>query len=106
MQIRERDFTVSTVVTQPFCNGNKGSIQISVNDVEPQYTFEIYEGETLVNSVGPIIENTYLFDNLNAGTYQFEWNGKDTEGQSAASGIYFYSLLIDGQQYSGKLVKQ
>lgn len=69
VQIRERDFTVSIIVTQPFCNGDKGSIQISANDVEPQYTFEIYEGSTLVNSVGPIIENTYLFENLNTGTY-------------------------------------
>ncbi|RZN83517.1 MAG: T9SS type B sorting domain-containing protein [Winogradskyella sp.] len=69
VQIRERDFTVSTVVTQPFCNGDKGSIQISANDVEPQYTFEIFQGATLVNSVGPIIENTYLFENLNTGIY-------------------------------------
>ncbi|ARV08540.1 chromophore lyase [Winogradskyella sp. PC-19] len=69
VQIRERDFTVSTVVAQPFCNGDKGSIQISANDVEPQYTFEIFQNGTLVNSVGPIIENTYIFENLNTGTY-------------------------------------
>ena len=69
VQIRARDFTVSTVVTQPLCNGDKGSIQISANDVEPQYTFEIFQNGTLVNSVGPILENTYSFDNLNVGTY-------------------------------------
>ncbi|SHH61017.1 T9SS type B sorting domain-containing protein [Winogradskyella jejuensis] len=75
--IRERDFTVSTVVTQPLCNGDLGSIQISANDVEPQYTFEIYEGGTLVNSVGPIIENTYSFENLNTGTYTLNITTED-----------------------------
>ncbi|MCF6295834.1 MAG: T9SS type B sorting domain-containing protein [Flavobacteriaceae bacterium] len=67
--IRERDFTVSTIVTQPLCYGDKGSIQLAANDVDPQYFFSIYEGATLVNSVGPIVENTYVFENLNPGTY-------------------------------------
>ena len=69
IQIRDRDFTVSTGITQPFCNGDKGSIQLAANDVEPQYFFSLYNGATLVNSVGPITENNYTFDNLNPGTY-------------------------------------
>ncbi|MFD2824674.1 T9SS type B sorting domain-containing protein [Lacinutrix iliipiscaria] len=69
IQIRERDFTVSTNVAQPLCNGDKGSISLAANDVRPQYFFAIYSGATLVNSVGPIIENNYTFDNLNPGTY-------------------------------------
>src|SRR5690606_21580064 len=39
------------------------------NDVEPQYFFSLYNGATLVNSVGPIVENNYTFANLNPGTY-------------------------------------
>ena len=69
VQIRERDFTVSTIITQPLCYGDKGSIQLAANDVDPQYSYTLSEGGTLVNSVGPILENTYAFENLNPGTY-------------------------------------
>ncbi|NNL79972.1 MAG: chromophore lyase, partial [Flavobacteriaceae bacterium] len=69
VQINERDFSVSTTLTQPLCYGEKGSINIAANDVDPQYTFTLLLGGTLVNSVGPIMENTYSFDNLNAGNY-------------------------------------
>ncbi len=67
--VRARDFTVSTLITQPLCNGDKGSIYLAANDVEPQYFFELYQGGTLVNSVGPILENNYAFENLNPGLY-------------------------------------
>lgn len=69
VQIRDRDFTVSTTVLQPLCNGDKGSIQLAANDVDPQYTFTLEDNGTLVNTVGPIVENTYAFDNLNPGSY-------------------------------------
>ena len=69
IQIRDRNFTGTTTVTQPFCNGELGSIQIAANDADPQYEFTLYNGGTLVNSVGPIIENNYTFENLNPGTY-------------------------------------
>ena len=67
--VRERDFTVSTIINQPLCNGDLGSIQLAANDVDPQYSYALYQGATLVNSVGPIVENTYIFENLNPGTY-------------------------------------
>jgi gliding motility-associated-like protein len=69
IQIRDRDFTVTTTILQPLCNGDKGSIQLAANDVDPQYSYTLSEGGTLVNSVGPILENTYIFENLNPGTY-------------------------------------
>jgi len=67
--IRDRDFTVTSTISQPLCFGELGSIQLAANDVDPQYTFTLSENGTLVNTVGPILENTYLFDNLNPGTY-------------------------------------
>lgn len=67
--IRERNFTVNSTVTQPLCNGELGSIQLAANDVDPQYTFTISQNGTLVNTIGPIIDNNYLFDNLNTGNY-------------------------------------
>lgn len=69
VQIRERDFTVSTIITQPYCNGELGSVHIAANDAEPQYYFSIYQGATLINSVGPITASDYTFSNLNPGTY-------------------------------------
>ncbi len=69
VQIRDRDFMVSTTISQPLCFGEKGSIYLAANDVDPQYTFTLEESGTLVNTVGPILENTYTFENLNPGTY-------------------------------------
>src|SRR5690606_21321280 len=69
VQIRERNFTVSSIVNQPLCHGDLGSIHLAANDVDPQYFFSLYNGATLVNSVGPIMQNNYTFANLNPGTY-------------------------------------
>jgi len=69
VQIRDRDFTVSTIITQPLCYGDQGSISIAANDVRPQYYFSIFDGGTLVNDVGPITANDYTFSNLNPGIY-------------------------------------
>ncbi|WP_308990629.1 T9SS type B sorting domain-containing protein [Mariniflexile litorale] len=69
IQIRQRNFTVSTIVTPPFCNGGKGTVRLAANDVRPQYSYSIYDGATLINSVGPIMQGNYTFANLNPGTY-------------------------------------
>lgn len=69
VQIRERNFTASSIVTQPLCHDDKGSIHLAANDADPQYTFSLYSGATLVNSVGPIVANNHTFANLNPGTY-------------------------------------
>ena len=67
--IRDRDFSGEATVIQPLCNGGQGSILLAANDIDPQYSYSIFNGGTLVNSVGPITENTYNFENLNTGTY-------------------------------------
>ena len=77
VQIRQTDFTVSTIITQPFCNGDLGSIAVAANDVRPQYFFSISQGGTLVNSVGPITPNNYTFSNLNPGTYTIDVSTED-----------------------------
>ncbi len=69
IQIRERDFTVTTDITQPLCHDGQGSVLVAANDVRPQYYYSIYNGATLINSVGPIIAGDYTFNNLNPGTY-------------------------------------
>jgi len=77
VQIRERYFTVSTVITQPYCNSEKGSIKVSANNVRPQYFYSIYQGATLINSVGPVMASDYTFDNLNPGNYTVNVSTED-----------------------------
>ncbi|MFD1613737.1 T9SS type B sorting domain-containing protein [Gelatiniphilus marinus] len=77
VQIRERDFMVSTLIEQPYCNAEFGSVVLAANDVRPQYFFSIYNGATLVNSVGPINDNNYTFSNLNPGIYTVNVSTED-----------------------------
>ncbi len=67
LQVRQRDFTVTTNITQPLCHDEQGSVLVAANDVRPQYYYSIYDGATLINSVGPINESDYTFPNLTAG---------------------------------------
>lgn len=69
IQIINRNFTVNVIVANALCNNARGSIRVQVNNVNPQYTYTLYQGATLVNSVGPINLNDYTFSNLNPGTY-------------------------------------
>lgn len=77
IQIRKRDFTVSTTVNDPLCNGGKGSIKLAANDVRAQYYFSISKGGVPVNSVGPIMPNDYTFSNLYPGTYDYRVKTED-----------------------------
>ncbi|CAN1488082.1 Gliding motility-associated, C-terminal domain [Flavobacteriaceae bacterium] len=69
IQIRRRDFTVTTTVTNPLCYGGKGSIKLAANDVRAQYFYSISKGGIPINSVGPINPNDYTFSNLDPGIY-------------------------------------
>ncbi|TVZ51926.1 T9SS type B sorting domain-containing protein [Dokdonia sp. Hel_I_53] len=70
VRVRLRDFTFAATATNPLCNGQLGSIQVSANDGEPQYTFTLFDDTgALVTTVGPIVESSYNFENLNAGEY-------------------------------------
>ena len=66
--IRKRDIDVKTVIKQPLCAGAKGSVDVAANNVNPNYTFVITQGNTTVQSVGPISQNNTKFDLL-AGDY-------------------------------------
>ncbi len=75
--IRARNFTASFTLTQPLCTGDKGSINIAANDGEPQYTFIIRQGATVITSAGPIVANNYVFNNLNPGNYTYQVTTQD-----------------------------
>ncbi|MBN1543794.1 T9SS type A sorting domain-containing protein, partial [candidate division KSB1 bacterium] len=42
--------------------------------------------------------------NLTAGVHRIQWNGTNTEGEPAASGVYFYRLSAGKTVRIGKLV--
>lgn len=71
IQVRLRNFTVTSNVTQPLCFGDRGSVTLGINDVNPQYYFELHSGASpagpLVASAGPQASNTYTFSNLTPG---------------------------------------
>jgi large repetitive protein len=70
--ILNRNFTVTNTVTETFCFGDKASIKLAANNVNPQYTFILYNaaGQT-VDSSGLINPNTYTFPDQPAGTYTY-----------------------------------
>ena len=45
-------------------------------------------------------------ENQQAGLQKVTWDGTNTSGELVSSGIYFYSVLVDGVPYTGKLIKR
>ena len=75
--IRARNFTVTAVITQPLCSTNFGSINLTANDVYPQYTFTINQGATVIGTSGLINSNNYVFSSLNGGNYTYTVTTQD-----------------------------
>ncbi len=67
------------------------------NPFNPSTTisFDVYEASRVSLSVydlnGRLVKNL-MSGNLGAGTYNINWNGKNTNGLSVAGGVYFYSI--------------
>lgn len=72
IDILQRNFTVSEFISQPLCNGDKGSIKLAANDVRAQYFYSIRKSGSLVNAVGPIAASDHTFSNLSPGSYDYE----------------------------------
>ncbi len=56
----------------------------------------------IFNVRGALVRNL-LDRDLHAGMYESRWNGKDREGQTVASGLYFYRLEINDKVLRGRL---
>ena len=67
--------------------------------------FEIFESSNVSLNVydlsGRLVKNL-LSGNINSGAYSIEWNGKNTNGISAAAGVYFYSISSE----EGTIIKK
>ena len=47
---------------------------------------------------------TLADESLPAGRHQAVWTGRDNTGRQAASGMYFYRLIANGQTLNGKML--
>jgi uncharacterized repeat protein (TIGR01451 family) len=82
--IRKRDLQISTVVTQPACFGEKGTIKVGALNIDPQYYYYLYDGNTLVNSSGPVPNSDYTFANLTPGiSYRVRVTNRPVPGTPA-----------------------
>lgn len=77
IDVLARTFTVSEFVSQPLCNGDKGTIKLAANDVRAGYYYKISQGGIQVNSVGPINDSDFTFSDLNPGIYDYEVKTED-----------------------------
>ncbi len=70
------------------CNNAKGGIEININDASSTYVYNISQGGSLIHSSGAVTNSSYIFNDLNAGTYEIEvtlasfsnctWNATET----------------------------
>ncbi len=68
-------------------------------DLPSKLNVEIKVYDTLGREVRKLFKGQ-----LNAGSNEVKWNGRDNYGRSAASGIYLYTLQVNGEILSGKMV--
>lgn len=47
--------------------------------------------------------NSLVNNYLSPGNYQVTWDGRNNSGEVLSSGVYFYSLTVDGSQITKKL---
>ncbi len=57
----------------------------------------------IFNSSGQKVRQIYS-GTLPGGTYRFEWNGKNDEGTSLSSGVYFYRLTTSERSITRKMI--
>ncbi|NNE43830.1 MAG: T9SS type A sorting domain-containing protein, partial [Gemmatimonadetes bacterium] len=39
------------------------------------------------------------------GTYRYPWDGRDADGRPVAAGVYFYSVRVDGETQTRKMIR-
>ena len=58
---------------------------------------------SIYNVKGQLV-NTLVSEYKSKGNYQIVWQGKDSNGRSVASGLYFARLVSGGKSISGKML--
>jgi hypothetical protein len=88
---------------------SKASITVYPNPFNPSTTISYSvptDGDvsiSIYNAKGQLV-NTVVSEYKNKGHYQVVWQGKDSNGRSVASGLYFSRLLASGKSLSYKML--
>ena len=57
----------------------------------------------IFNMKGQLVK-TLLDNHLYGGKHNVVWDGSDTENKQVGSGMYFYRVTVNGQQYSKQMI--
>ena len=102
--------STSAGITDNLQNVNLFSLgQNYPNPFNPSTTIEYNISKPSVSKIsiydisGKVI-NTYSQNNLQAGKYEYHWDGLNSSGIKLASGIYIYELEVDGYREAKKMV--
>jgi hypothetical protein len=91
-----------------FFSGIGPEVSVYPNPFNPATTirFRLHEAARvrlrIFNVRGALVRNL-LDRDLHPGIFESRWNGKDREGQTVASGLYFYRLEINDKVLRGRL---
>lgn len=88
------DFSLIQNYPNPF--NSTTNITVKLNK-ESDITLDIY------STTGEKIKNITT-GRYNAGSYNFQWHGTDSAGNSAPSGIYIYRIISGSFSYSKKMI--
>ncbi|MBN4073038.1 T9SS type A sorting domain-containing protein [Crocinitomix catalasitica] len=90
---------------------NFSGIRVFPNPFEDQLTLnytlnqDSYVGLYVYDGQGRIVKKLQK-GNQTEGFQSLFWDGRDEHGNEVRVGLYFYSMMIDGQHYSGRLIKR
>ncbi len=91
---------------------NKESeIKVYPNPFAGNTTIEFSANKTTTASVyiydisGRLVTKLLDKEQVSKGITSLTWNGNNSKGAKAPAGIYFYSILKDGEYFSGKIMK-
>lgn len=100
------EFLATNEIGKPYSNMMaypnpfKESTEISYHLNEPAFV-SIY----IYNIQGEVVRKL-IKENQSIGEQSVVWNGRNAAGDMVGAGIYFYSVMVNGVHYNGKLLKQ
>jgi hypothetical protein len=82
---------------------NKPNPFASVTLIRYQLPYPARVNLKIYTTAGQLVK-TIVNRDQDAGSYEVNWNGKDDNGRSLASGIYFYHLSTERGHATGKML--
>jgi hypothetical protein len=96
VEVAEYNKTSSVkVYPNPFSSETTLSLDVRKSGITSLYIYDMR---------GQLVTKLLDREPMTVGENKVVWNGKDTENKEVSPGIYFYSVVQDGVQSSGKLV--